>query len=95
MAAAVVIGSLKIFSHCEKGKLLVSITLHRSYRSAKSTHNTFLASFLLGWEYHPGSWFYLAYNEGREDVNSPFAPIRDFMMTNRTIIAKLSYAIHK
>jgi len=66
-----------------------------TYYGEKSTHNTFLASFLLGWEYHPGSWFYLAYNEGREDVNSPFTPVRDFMMTNRTIIAKLSYAINK
>ena len=34
MADAVVIGSVKICSHFEKGRLLVIITLRRSYRSA-------------------------------------------------------------
>lgn len=66
-----------------------------TYYTEKDIHNTFLASFLMGWEYHPGSWLYIAYNEGREDVNNPFEPFRDFIMKDRTLVAKISYAIHR
>ena len=44
MAAAVVMASLKICSHLLNGKLLVSITLPRSYRSAKSVNSTSIFS---------------------------------------------------
>ena len=46
MAAAVVIGSLKIVSHFENGKLLVSITVPRSYRSANRVNSTSISSRL-------------------------------------------------
>lgn len=46
MAAAVVMASLKICSHLLNGKLLVSITLPRSYRSASSVNSTSISSRL-------------------------------------------------
>ncbi|MFC2076154.1 DUF5916 domain-containing protein [candidate division KSB1 bacterium] len=60
----------------------------------KRTSNRYLGSLLLGWEFRPGSWFYLAYNEGRKDETDPdFQPI-DFLMTDRTLVAKIQYAFH-
>lgn len=44
MAAAVVMASLKICSHLLNGKLLVSSTLPRSYRSAKSVNKASISS---------------------------------------------------
>ena len=61
----------------------------------KSVSNTYLLSFLLGWEFHPGSWFYLAFNEGREDLNDPHYQERDFWLTDRTLAAKINYAFHR
>jgi hypothetical protein len=66
-----------------------------TYYNEKNITNNYLVSFLLGWEFHSGSWFYLAYNEGREDFNSPYIQQRDFMLTDRVLIAKIYYAIHK
>jgi len=66
-----------------------------TYYDEKSIINKYLVSFLLGWEFHPGSWFYLAYNEGREDLDDPRYQLRDFWMTDRTIVAKIQYALHK
>jgi len=69
-----------------------------TYYGEKSIVNKYVLSFLLGWEFNPGSWFYFAYYEGREDFNDhnklSFQE-RDFFMTDRTLIAKLQYAFHK
>ncbi len=61
----------------------------------REVSNSYLLSFLLGWEYRPGSWFYLAFNEGREDRNDPHFRYRDFFLTDRTLVAKMYYAFHK
>jgi hypothetical protein len=66
-----------------------------TYYGERDVINKYLVSFLLGWEFHPGSWFYLAYNEGREDLNNPYIQQRDFMLTDRVLVAKIYYAIHK
>src|SRR5664280_2965983 len=50
IAAAVVIGSLKIPSHFENGRLLVSSTLQRSYRSDSRVNSTSISSRLC-WTY--------------------------------------------
>ena len=50
MAAAVVIGSLKILSHSLKTRLLVIITLRRSYLSARKVNSTSISSRLC-WTY--------------------------------------------
>jgi len=66
-----------------------------TYYGAETASNRYLLSLLLGWELRPGSWFYLAYNEGREDLEDfgdPQAEKRDFWMTSRTLAAKLQYA---
>jgi len=60
MAAAVVIASLKICSHLLNGRLLVSITLPRSYRSANRVNNTSISSRLC-WTY-PRSSMMIASN---------------------------------
>ncbi|MFH1761295.1 MAG: DUF5916 domain-containing protein [bacterium] len=64
-----------------------------TYYGEKSVTNNYLMSFLLGWEFHPGSWFYLAYNEDRAD--GFYFQQRDFMLTDRVIVAKIYYTIHK
>src|SRR5579863_2715283 len=56
MAAAVVSGSLKMLSHFENGRLLVTITLPRSYRSASSVNST-STSFRLCCTYPPPQSF--------------------------------------
>ena len=65
-----------------------------TYYGEKSVANRYLASFLLGWEFRPGSWFYLAYNEGREDFDDLYEK-RDFAMTSRTLAAKVQYAFFR
>lgn len=62
-----------------------------TYYGEKSVANRYLASFLLGWEFRPGSWLYLAQNGGREDFDD-LNETRDFTMTNRALAAKVQYA---
>ena len=69
-----------------------------TYYSQKKIENKYLTSFLLGWEFRPGSWFYLAYNEGREDFYDTYNPSnweRDFFVTDRTLIGKVQCAFNK
>ena len=69
-----------------------------TYYGAKKSENKYLTSFLLGWEFKPGSWFYLAFNEGREDlydINDPSVMEKDFFVTDRTLIGKLQYALNR
>ena len=56
----------------------------------KEIYNDYLLSFLLSWEYRPGSFLYLAYNESRFDSTSPVNRSR-FDLNNRTLIFKMSY----
>ena len=56
----------------------------------KEVYNDYLLSCLFSWEYRPGSFLYLAYNEGRFDESNPVAS-RYFRFNDRTIILKLSY----
>jgi len=68
-----------------------------TYYGKKRIENLYLVSFLFGWEFNPGCWMYLAYNEGREDLNDlndPAVQKRVFFQTDRTLIAKLQYALY-
>jgi len=56
----------------------------------KQTYNEYLLSGLLSWEYRPGSFLYLAYNEGRFDTEQP-GKSQFMVLNNRTLILKLSY----
>lgn len=56
----------------------------------KQINNEYLLSGLLSWEYRPGSFLYLAYNEGRMD-KSQKDESSHFILSNRTLILKLSY----
>jgi hypothetical protein len=64
--------------------------LGTTYYNQKEIYNEYLLSCLLSWEYRPGSFFYLAYNEGRYDT-SGISKWKDMNLNNRTIILKLSY----
>ncbi len=69
-----------------------------TYYGKKRIENVYLVSFLFGWEFNPGSWIYLAYNEGREDLNDlndPAVMERAFFQTDRTMIAKVTYAFYR
>lgn len=56
----------------------------------KQIFNEYLLSGLLSWEYKPGSFLYLAYNEGRFDSETPES-IQNMVLNNRTLILKFSY----
>jgi hypothetical protein len=61
-----------------------------THYNQKQFYNDYLLSFLLSWEYRPGSFLYLAYNEGRFDSNDPVNTYH-FELKNRTLIFKMSY----
>ncbi len=61
-----------------------------TWYDSKQVYNDYLLSGLFSWEYRPGSFLYLAYNEGRFDESNPTAS-RYFQFNDRTIILKLSY----
>ncbi len=61
-----------------------------TYYEQKEVYNDYLLSCLFSWEYKPGSFLYLAYNEGRSDEMNPTVS-RNFQFNNRTIILKISY----
>ncbi len=64
--------------------------LGTTFYNQKEIYNEYLLSCLLSWEYRPGSFFYLAYNEGRFDTSGAFK-WKDMQLSNRTIILKISY----
>ncbi len=61
-----------------------------TFYNQEEVYNEYLLSLLLSWEYRPGSFIYLAYNESRFDttdaVNSSY-----MLLKNRTLIFKISY----
>jgi hypothetical protein len=61
-----------------------------TYYDQKQMNNDYLLSCLLSWEYKPGSFMYLAYNEGRYDESNPTTS-KCFEFSDRTIIFKISY----
>jgi hypothetical protein len=61
-----------------------------TYYDKKQIYNDYLFSCLVSWEYKPGSFLYLAYNEGRFDESNPTIS-RSFGFSDRTIILKISY----
>gem|GEM_PF-627852 len=56
----------------------------------KEMYNDYLLSCLISWEYRPGSFLYLAYNESRFDESGPLNS-RYFSFNDRTIVLKVSY----
>lgn len=58
------------------------------------TANRYLFSTLLSWEYRPGSFFYLAYNEVRRDEDAHDSPYERFTLDTRTILLKISYRLN-
>lgn len=56
----------------------------------KKSYNEYLLSCLVSWEYRPGSFLYLAYNEGRFDESNPTRS-RYMEFSDRTIVLKISY----
>lgn len=61
-----------------------------TYLDQRETSNQYLLSCLVSWEYKPGSFMYLGYNEGRVDEVNPFIS-RRLEFDNRTFIFKISY----
>ncbi len=64
--------------------------LGTTFYEQKEIYNEYLISCLLSWEYRPGSFFYLAYNEGRSDTSGGFN-WKEMNLINRTIVLKISY----
>ncbi len=61
-----------------------------TYYVQKQEHNDYLLSCLISWQYRPGSFLYLAWNECRFDDISPAESSR-MKFKNRTLIFKISY----
>ncbi|HKJ69098.1 MAG TPA: DUF5916 domain-containing protein [bacterium] len=64
-----------------------------TYYGSRRLSNQYLLSMLISWEYRPGSFLYLAYNEGRVDESNPFES-RYFAFNDRTIVFKASYLLN-
>jgi hypothetical protein len=64
-----------------------------TYYEQRKTHNEYLLSGLVSWEYRPGSFLYLAYNESRFDDTNP-TRTRYLTLDNRTIVLKVSYLLN-
>ncbi len=61
-----------------------------TFYDQEETYSDYLLSLLLSWEYRPGSFIYLAYNESRYDTID--AESSNYMLLrNRTLIFKISY----
>ncbi len=56
-------------------------------------NNQYLLSALISWEYRPGSYLYIAYNEGRVDSSNRYNT-RYFDFQNRTVLLKISYLLN-
>ncbi len=67
--------------------------LGTTYTGQKQTENQYFISTLLSWEYDAGSFFYLAYNEGRIDEFRPIYSQR-FAFRDRTFLLKWSYRLN-
>jgi len=61
-----------------------------TYYEQKQIYNDYLLSGLLSWEYRPGSFLYLAYNEARFDRSNSELN-RHLEFKNRTVFLKISY----
>lgn len=61
-----------------------------TYYDQKQIRNDYLLSGLISWQYRPGSFLYLAYNESRFDNIDPVNSSR-MKFENRTLILKISY----
>lgn len=61
-----------------------------TYYIQEQIYNEYLLSFLLSWEYRPGSFLYLAYNEGRFDTSNSDVT-QNLQLKNRTMVFKMSY----
>lgn len=61
-----------------------------TYYIQKEFYNEYLLSFLLSWEYRPGSFLHLAYNEGRFDSSNTDVT-KNLQLKNRTLVFKMSY----
>ena len=61
-----------------------------TWYDVRTMKNDYLISALMSWQYRPGSYFFIAYNEGRDDLGDELVS-RYFLFRNRTVLAKLSY----
>jgi hypothetical protein len=61
----------------------------RVFVQSDSSDKLSLVNTLIRWEYRPGSVFYLSYKETRDDT------LGDFMTSDRQLLAKLSYHLHR
>jgi hypothetical protein len=61
-----------------------------TYHTEKISLNDYILSWLLSWQYRPGAFFFIAYNEGRLDETDGLQS-RKFFFRDRTLVVKLSY----
>ena len=61
-----------------------------TFYDQKEIYNDYLLSLLVSWEYRPGSFIYLAYNESRFDTTGT-VNLSNMELQNRTLIFKISY----
>jgi hypothetical protein len=64
-----------------------------THYTSTNIYNQYLLSMLFTWEFQPGSFFYVAYNESRIDEDNPFRE-NYFIFTDRTLFIKLSHLFH-
>ena len=70
-------------------RVFAQTSANRTYYDQIETHRTILVSGLLGWEFLPKSTLFLAYNEDRS------APGTHFRLSDRVLVAKVSYFLNR
>ena len=64
---------------------------NRERELSTEIHQSYLVSFLFGWEYSPKSHLFVAYNEAWGDASIGAAGDRELQLENRVIVVKVTY----
>ncbi len=64
---------------------------NREREFSTEIHQSYLVSFLFGWEYSPKSHLFVAYNEAWEDAPVGKTGDRELQLENRVIVVKVTY----
>lgn len=64
---------------------------NRERELSEEIHQSYLLSFLFGWEYSPKSHLFVAYNEAWRDVHTETGAGRKLQLENRVVVVKVTY----
>ena len=63
----------------------------RERELSEEVHQSYLLSFLFGWEYSPKSHLFIAYNEAWGDAPARMGSGHELQLENRVVVVKVTY----